>query len=76
LPEQTQFDRKDGWAASRRKNEENRHIRLVVQPVTLSRTPSKMAARPPDFGEQTEEVLAEFGFGADEIVALRQAKIV
>jgi crotonobetainyl-CoA:carnitine CoA-transferase CaiB-like acyl-CoA transferase len=28
-------------------NAENRHIRLVGQPVTLSRTPSKMAARPP-----------------------------
>jgi hypothetical protein len=25
-----------------------------------------MEARPPEFGEQTEEVLAEFGFGAEE----------
>jgi crotonobetainyl-CoA:carnitine CoA-transferase CaiB-like acyl-CoA transferase len=57
-------------------NAENRHIRLVGQPVTLSRTPSKMAARPPEFGEQTDEVLAEFGFGADEIVALKQGKVV
>ena len=57
-------------------NEEGRHIRLVGQPVTLSRTPSKMAARPPEFGEQTEEVLAEFGFGADEIADLRQRKVV
>ena len=57
-------------------NAENRHIRLVGQPVTLSRTPSKMAARPPEFGEQTDEVLAEFGFGADEIKALRQGKVV
>ena len=57
-------------------NAENRHIRLVGQPVTLSRTPSKMAARPPEFGEQTEEVLAEFGFSADEIEGLRQAKVV
>jgi crotonobetainyl-CoA:carnitine CoA-transferase CaiB-like acyl-CoA transferase len=57
-------------------NAENRHIRLVGQPVTLSRTPSKMAARPPEFGEQTEEVLTEFGFGADEIKALRQGKVV
>ena len=57
-------------------NAENRHIRLVGQPVTLSRTPSKMAARPPEFGEQTDEVLAEFGFGADEIEALRQGKVV
>ena len=57
-------------------NEENRHIRLVGQPVTLSRTPSKMAARPPEFGEQTEEVLAEFGFSSDEIAHLRQGKVV
>jgi crotonobetainyl-CoA:carnitine CoA-transferase CaiB-like acyl-CoA transferase len=57
-------------------NEEGRHIRLVGQPFTLSRTPSKMVARPPEFGEQTEEVLAEFGFTRDEIGSLRQKKIV
>jgi hypothetical protein len=44
----------------------NRHIRLVGQPVTLSRRPTSMAARPPEFGEQTDEVLTEFGFAADE----------
>jgi crotonobetainyl-CoA:carnitine CoA-transferase CaiB-like acyl-CoA transferase len=33
-------------------------------------------ARPPEFGEQTEEVLAEFGFGADEIKELRARKVV
>ncbi len=57
-------------------NAENRHIQLVGQPVTLSRTPSKMAARPPEFGEQTDEVLAEFGFSAQEIAELRQGKVV
>jgi crotonobetainyl-CoA:carnitine CoA-transferase CaiB-like acyl-CoA transferase len=57
-------------------NSEGRHIRLVGQPMTLSRTPSRMAARPPEFGEQTDEVLAEFGFSADEIGSLRQAKVV
>jgi len=57
-------------------NDENRHIQLVGQPVTLSRTPSSMAARPPEFGEQTEEVLAEFGFSKDEIAELRQRKVV
>ena len=50
--------------------------RLVAQPFTLSRTPSRMAARPPLAGEQTDEVLAEFGFAAPEIAALRAAKIV
>jgi crotonobetainyl-CoA:carnitine CoA-transferase CaiB-like acyl-CoA transferase len=57
-------------------NEDNRHIRLVGQGVTLSRTPSRMAVRPPEFGEQTEEVLAEFGFSADEIAELRKRKVV
>jgi formyl-CoA transferase len=57
-------------------NDEDRHIRLVGQPVTLSRTPSKMVARPPEFGEQTDEVLKEFGFGADEIAGLKDAKVV
>ncbi|HLI99282.1 MAG TPA: CoA transferase [Bradyrhizobium sp.] len=57
-------------------NDEGRHIRLVGQPFTLSRTPSKMAARPPEFGEQTDEVLAEFGFTKDEIGRLRQDKVV
>ena len=57
-------------------NTENRHIRLVGQPFKLSRTPSKMVAAPPEFGEQTEEVLAEFGFSAGEIAELRKAKVV
>ncbi|MEH2470477.1 crotonobetainyl-CoA:carnitine CoA-transferase CaiB-like acyl-CoA transferase [Nitrobacteraceae bacterium AZCC 2161] len=57
-------------------NDENRAIRLVGQPFTLSRTPSTMAARPPEVGEQTEELLAEFGFSTDEITALREGKVV
>jgi crotonobetainyl-CoA:carnitine CoA-transferase CaiB-like acyl-CoA transferase len=51
-------------------------LNVVGQPVTLSRTPSRMAARPPEFGEHTEEVLAEFGFAADEIKDLRERKVV
>jgi formyl-CoA transferase len=57
-------------------NAENRHIRLVSQPFKLSRTPSKMVAAPPEFGEQTEEILTEFGFSANEIAELKQAKVV
>jgi crotonobetainyl-CoA:carnitine CoA-transferase CaiB-like acyl-CoA transferase len=57
-------------------NDDNRHIQLVSQPVKLSRTPSTMAARPPEFGEHTEELLAEFGFSGDEIKDLRAGKVV
>jgi formyl-CoA transferase len=42
----------------------------------LSRTPSHIAARPPEFGEQTAELLAEFGFSADEIISLKDKKVV
>jgi crotonobetainyl-CoA:carnitine CoA-transferase CaiB-like acyl-CoA transferase len=56
--------------------DDGRDITLVGQPFTLSRTPSKMAARPPEFGEQTAEVLNEFGFSAEEITDLRQHKVV
>ena len=49
---------------------------LVGQPFTLSRTPSRLAAPPPRLGEHTEEVLAEFGFAADEIAAFRTANVI
>jgi formyl-CoA transferase len=35
-----------------------------------------MAARPPEFGEQTDEILKEFDFNADEVANLRQRKVV
>jgi formyl-CoA transferase len=54
----------------------DRDITLVGQPFSLSRTPSHMAARPPLIGEQTDEVLAEFGFQKTEIDALRQSKVI
>jgi len=57
-------------------NAENRPIRLVAQPFSLSRTPSRLAAPPPDLGEQTDEVLAEFGFSQEEIAALKRDAVV
>jgi formyl-CoA transferase len=51
-------------------------IRLVGQPVSLSRTPSRLVARPPELGEQTDAVLKEFGFSARDIATLHKANAV
>ena len=51
-------------------------MKLVGQPMTLSRTPSKLVARPPAIGEHTAGVLKEFGFKAKEIAALRKANAI
>jgi formyl-CoA transferase len=49
---------------------------FVGQPVSLSRTPSRIAATPPDQGQHTDEVLKEFGFADNEIEDLHRAKAV
>jgi len=51
-------------------------IRLVGQPVSLSRTPSRLVAPPPELGEHTDSVLKEFGFKSTEIAALRKANAI
>jgi formyl-CoA transferase len=51
-------------------------LNVVGQPVTLSRTPSRIACAPPEIGEHTDEVLKEFGYGDGEITALRKANAV
>ncbi|MGE0749377.1 MAG: CaiB/BaiF CoA transferase family protein [Variibacter sp.] len=58
------------------KKQDGRDMYLVGQPVSLSRTPTKMAAPPPKVGEQTDEILAEFGFKADEIAAFHKEKVI
>jgi crotonobetainyl-CoA:carnitine CoA-transferase CaiB-like acyl-CoA transferase len=51
-------------------------MKLVAQPMALSRTPSKLKVRPPGLGEQTNAVLKDFGFKPAEIAALRKAKAI
>jgi formyl-CoA transferase len=51
-------------------------LTLVGQPMMLSRTPSRLVARPPAIGEHTDAVLKEFGFKPKEIAALRQANAI
>jgi crotonobetainyl-CoA:carnitine CoA-transferase CaiB-like acyl-CoA transferase len=49
---------------------------LVGQPVSLSRTRSRLVAPPPGLGEHTGAVLKEFGFSPKEIAKLRAADAI
>ena len=51
---------------------DGKEITLPRQPFRLSRTPSALAVRTPEFAEHTDEVLAEFGFSKAEIAAFRE----
>jgi formyl-CoA transferase len=49
---------------------------LVGQPFAMTRTPTRMAAHPPDRGEHTDEILADIGLSVDEIAGLRSRQII
>jgi len=51
-------------------------IRVVNQAVGLSRTPATMASATPEIGQHTDEVLAEVGYSAADIAALRKNKVI
>jgi formyl-CoA transferase len=51
-------------------------LTLLRQPMTLSRTPSRLERYPPAAGEHTQEVLREAGFAADEIAELARQRII
>lgn len=51
----------------------------ILQPgpaPRFSRTPSRVKGGPPEFGAQTEEAMAAWGFSADEIAALQAEKAI
>ena len=51
-------------------------IRMQNQPVTLSRTPGRVAVSTPELGEHTEEVLGAIGYSKADIERLRSDKVI
>jgi CoA:oxalate CoA-transferase len=51
-------------------------VRMTGFPVKLSATPARFRRPAPGLGEHTDRILAEAGYGPDQIAALRQAGII
>ena len=49
---------------------------LVGQPMTLSRTPSRLRTATPELGEHNDQVLRELGYDAAAIAAFKDKKII
>lgn len=52
------------------------NIKLVSQPVTLSRTPAAITSATPELGQDSAAILSDLGYTEAEIVQLRERKIV
>jgi len=53
-----------------------RPVPLAPTPVDLSETPGRLRSLPPKLGEHTDAILAELGYGREEIAALRANKVI
>jgi len=51
-------------------------LRLLGQPMRLSRSESGVRLRPPEPGEHTDEILGALGYNAEAIADLRDRGIV
>jgi len=51
-------------------------LKMVSPAVNLSATPGRIRTAAPEFGQHTEEVLLEAGFGWEEISALRDEGVI
>jgi crotonobetainyl-CoA:carnitine CoA-transferase CaiB-like acyl-CoA transferase len=58
------------------KDVERGDVRVVGQPIVMSRTPAGVVSGVPEQGEHTRDILKEFGYSDTEIARLRDRKIV
>ncbi|MGI9149238.1 MAG: CaiB/BaiF CoA transferase family protein [Chloroflexota bacterium] len=52
------------------------HLRLLGPGVQMERTPPKVSVPAPEYGQHTDEVLAEFGYSLDEVARFHREGVV
>ena len=58
------------------KDSERGDVRVVGQPIVMSRTPASVMSGIPEQGEHTQDILKEFGYSDTEIAHLRDRNII
>jgi crotonobetainyl-CoA:carnitine CoA-transferase CaiB-like acyl-CoA transferase len=51
-------------------------IRVVAQPIKLTRTPAAVVSSQTSLGQHNQEVYKELGFSATELEALKERKVI
>ena len=51
-------------------------VRMINNPIKLSKTPSRVTSRAPDLGEHTDQIMRELGYSEQDIADLRKAGII
>ena len=53
-----------------------RDLKMTGSPIKLSKTPVQIRLHPPLYGEHTESILEQIGYHPDEIIHLKQNKVI
>jgi crotonobetainyl-CoA:carnitine CoA-transferase CaiB-like acyl-CoA transferase len=51
-------------------------VRMINNPIKLSKTPAKVTSRAPDLGEHTDQIMRELGYSGQDIADLRKTGII
>jgi crotonobetainyl-CoA:carnitine CoA-transferase CaiB-like acyl-CoA transferase len=51
-------------------------IKIIANPIKLSKAPATIRRHAPECGENTEEILLEMGYNWEDIARLKQEKII